>query len=177
MSSASKCRIVLSVLIFPLLAFSQDEKESAMNALAEMIGGKWVIHTKWENGGEFRQEQIFEWGLGKTIIKTTTYGTVNQETGEFGLRNEGIRAWDSAAKQMKFWEFDVFGGITTGVCGMEGNSFYYEYEYAPEGEMQIFRDVWTKIDKNTYSYQIGIYKDGKFAKVFLEVEAKRVEKE
>lgn len=173
MKNIRNWQLVLLAAMLPFIGNAQDEKAAVMDALSEMIGGKWVIQTKWENGGEFHQEQIFEWGLNETIIKVTTFGTVNQKTGEFGLRNEGIRAWDGQEKVMKFWEFDVFGGITTGTCGVDSNAFYYEYEYAPDGNPQTFRDVWTKIDLDTYKYQVGTFADGAFSKVFLEVTAKR----
>ena len=52
--------------------------------------------------------------FGVLIIKAQAYGTVNSQTGEFGLRNEGIRAYDAEAGELRFWEFDVFGGITAG---------------------------------------------------------------
>ena len=49
-----------------------------------------------------------------------------------GLRNEGIRMWDGNENLMKFWEFDIYGGITEGFMGVSTDGFYYQYEY-PDG--------------------------------------------
>ena len=167
----------LAVLVFayPVSLYSQDDhnKEAIMNAISALIGGKWVVEGKWPNGGAFKQEQIYEWGLNKSIIKVKTLGSID-EKGTFGLRNEGIRAWDSKANVMKMWEFDVFGGITVGIADVEGNSHYFEYDYADSGKTRKFRDLWTKVGPDLYDYKVGIFEDGKWQSVFLESQYKRM---
>lgn len=143
-----------------------------LNIFEHFIGGKWEMKGQWPNGQKFKQVQIFKWGLNKKIVKVQTFGTVNQKTGEFGLRNEGIRAWDAQKKQIVFWEFDVFGGITPGACTVEGKNIYYNYAY----QGQNFRDSWVYVNANKYEYKVGIYDNGKWGKVFLKGHYQRVPK-
>lgn len=141
--------LVIVTLINPVLQ-AQNAKETAFEKMKNLAGGSWTYEGQWPNGKPFRQEYIFEWGLDKQILKVQTYGTINMETGEHGLRNEGIRAWDDVTGSMRFWEFDVFGGVTEGVLVFEGDIIHYEYEYEIEGRNELFRDSWEYVDKNTY---------------------------
>ena len=102
-----------------------------------------------------------------------TYGTINQETGEYGLRNEGIRAWDAETGKIRFWEFDIYGGITTGDCNLENGTIHFEYSYKINGEEKRLRDSWTPIDKDTYKYEIVMQENGEWSKVLLSSERER----
>lgn len=155
--------------------FAQQSREEGMNAIAQLIGGKWVAEGKWQQDGKkFKQEVIFEWGLDHNIIKVKTYGITDPETGEFGLRNEGIRAWDDKDNAMKFWEFDIFGGITSGTCIVDEQQVHYQYEYKIDDSYALFRDTWTKIDDDTYRYRVGIVEHGKWQSILLDTTFKRV---
>ena len=162
------------ILTSTCIVRGQHQQEQSFQVLSQLIGGKWLAEGQWSNGSPFKQEMIYEWGLNHTIIKVKTYGTTDHETGAFGLRNEGIRAWDATQNKLLFWEFDVFGGITSGHCLIEGQNIYYEYVYSQNGESNTFRDAWTRIDENTYVYKVGIYKDEQWKAVFLESSFKRV---
>ncbi|MGB0526119.1 MAG: hypothetical protein ACPGJS_24265 [Flammeovirgaceae bacterium] len=153
---------------------AQQTREEAMEAISQLIGGKWVAEGKWLDGKQFKQEIIYEWGLDHNIIKVKTYGYTDQGQREFGLRNEGIRAWDDKDNAMKFWEFDIFGGITTGSCLVDQNQVHYQYEYKIDESYALFRDTWTKIDDDTYRYRVGIVEDGKWESVLLDTTFKRV---
>ena len=154
--------------------YAQQSRQEGINVISQLIGGKWVAEGKWQDGKKFKQELKFMWGLSHNIIKVKTYAIIDQETGEFGLRNEGIRAWDDKDNAMKFWEFDIFGGITTGTCIIDGDQIHYQYEYKMDESYALFRDTWTKIDEDSYRYRVGIVEDGKWQSILLDTTFKRV---
>lgn len=164
--------LLLVLLLSSTLSYGQTSKETAYKALENLVGGTWLYEGQWGNGQKFKQEHIFEWGLNRQIMKVKTYGTVNQETGEYGLRNEGIRAWDTKTETVKFYEFDVFGGATIGDCVFEKDRFHYEYLYEIEGRQQLMRDTWKFMDKDTYLFSVNL-KSGDEWKVFSSNEIKR----
>lgn len=151
---------------------TKQEKKSPLAIFEQFTTGKWEMNGQWSNGKKFRQAQIFKWSLNKKIVKVQTFGTVNQKTGQFGLRNEGIRAWDATKKQIVFWEFDVFGGITKGICTVEGKNIYYDYLYMGKN----FRDSWVFVNANKYEYKVGVYEQGKWLKVYHQSFYQRVQK-
>ncbi|HAS43791.1 MAG TPA: hypothetical protein DCS93_25140 [Microscillaceae bacterium] len=163
--------ITLAIVLTSVQAFAQ-KNESPLAVFEVFTTGKWEMNGTWGNGKKFRQTQIFKWGLNKKIMKVQTYGTVNQKTGAFGLRNEGIRAWDAQKKQIVFWEFDVFGGITQGTCTVDGKNIYYDYPYMGKN----FRDSWVFVHANKYAYKVGVYENGKWGKVYHESYYQRVQK-
>ncbi|MEH0156869.1 hypothetical protein V6R21_22260 [Limibacter armeniacum] len=158
----------LWILLLPIITLGQ-EQGTKLQAFHNLMDGKWVTEGKWENGTPFKQEMTFEWGLGKTLVKVKTFGITNMETKSFGLRNEGIRTWSKTDSTIRFWEFDVFGGITEGVCLVEGKDIHYEYEYGKER----LRESWVYKDLNTYQYRIGVYKKGKWQKVYMDAVYRR----
>lgn len=149
-----------------------QQNESPLVVFEQFVTGKWEMNGTWSNGQKFRQAQTFEWGLDKKIVKVKTFGTINQKTGAYGLRNEGVRAWDAQKKQIVFWEFDVFGGITQGTCTVEGHNIYYDYPYQGKN----FRDSWVYINPNKYEYKVGLYENGKWIKIYHESFYQRLQK-
>ena len=163
--------LFILALAWATTASSQDKK-SPLDFFDTFIEGKWEMSGAWANGKKFKQTNVFRWSLNKKIVKVQTFGTIDQKPGERGLRNEGIRAWDAQKKQIVFWEFDVYGGITRGTCTIEGKNIYYDYAYMGK----TFRDSWVWVNHNKYKLKIGIYKDGVWGKVFLNAFYQRVQK-
>ncbi|HAI75591.1 MAG TPA: hypothetical protein DCM08_05030, partial [Microscillaceae bacterium] len=98
----------------------------------------------------------------------STYDYTNSQAVEQAKRNYGIRAWDKEVQKMKFWEFDVFGGITTGEIKVEGNQIYYIYAYQSKSGATLFlADIWSYADANTYTFQVCEYAEGKLGKEYL----------
>lgn len=150
---------------------SKAQEPNPLNIFEPLMGGKWLVEGTWENGGKFKQEVVLEWGLDKKIVKVKTYGTIDQATNAYGLRNEGIRAWSLSDSTIQFWEFDVFGGITEGTCQSEGRNIYYDYDY----QGLALRDAWNYINDDTYEFVVGSVKDGKMDKVYQKSTFRRVE--
>lgn len=160
--------IVFCCFILSLNAKTQDSLQQKLLAFENLIGGKWVTAEKWTNGGQFKQEILFEWGLNRKMIKTTSYGFIDQKTKTFGLRNEGVRVWDKNQESIRFWEFDTYGGITEGVCIIDGENISYHYQYPTQDGVLHLTDAWTKVDDNTYDFKVGILEKGEWKQIFLQ---------
>ena len=125
---------------------------STQRALENLVGSTWVGNGAWSDGKKFHQEITIEKSLDGKIFIVKTNGNVSTEGDSQGQRSHGVRAWDSKLGATKFWEFDVFGGITEGTVVVEGNDIFYIYEY--EGE--ILTDAWIYKNENTYEFIVGI---------------------
>ena len=65
---------------------------------------------------------------------------------------------------MRFWEFDVFGGVTEGTVEFEDKDIVYTYKY---GE-SIVTDYWQYVDENTYNFTVGSRENGEWKQKYLE---------
>ena len=150
-----------------------QSREQAFETLGALVGGTWTYEGQWENGEFFKQEIKYRWGLDQKIIKVQTYGVIDKETKTYGLRSEGIRTWDKSVAKIKFYEFDTFGGITEGYCIFEHARFHYEYHYELEGKLELFRDTWKRINKDTYQFSVNM-RFGKEWKTYTANEYRRI---
>jgi len=151
---------------FLFLSFVQPQaKDSIFEAYAPLMNHTWKIESKWTNGLLFKQEKTFSWSLDHTIIEVKTMGNVAKERGkfEFGHRNQGTRAWDSQTNSMRFFEFDVFGGVTTGTVTVEHQDLVYTYEY---GGVTL-TEIWSPKSATQYHYTIGERSQGEWTKEYL----------
>ena len=165
--------IMMLISLIAINSYGQSTKAEAFKTLGLLVGGTWTYEGKWENGEPFKQEIKYSWGLDEKILKVQTYGIVDNETKAYGLRNEGIRAWDKESEKMKFYEFDVFGGTTEGYCIFEESQFHYEYYYEVMGKQELFRDTWKYINQDTYQFTVSM-KLGSEWKIYTNNEYKRV---
>lgn len=138
-----------------------------LERIKNLVGGQWEINGKWGDGTEFNQEVFYEWGLNKKILKVKTYGTVNIETGEHGLRNEGIRAFDETNNKIIFWEFDVFGGIVEGEVLTENKDIFFNYDYKVDGTVYSMSDKWEFVTKDKYIFKVRMKKNGKYEELLV----------
>ncbi|RMH60837.1 MAG: hypothetical protein D6677_13000 [Calditrichaeota bacterium] len=158
-------KLIFSVLIIPLLAMSQENRLAVFKPL---VGKTWRAEGKWSNGRPFIQEKTFEYGLDSTIVLVNTTGFVDREKGLLGKRNFGIRQYDKHTDTIKFWEFDVFGGLSTGTVQAEGKNLIYQYAY---GDKTI-TNMWIRVNDTTWLFKVGIRQNGKWEKLYLETRFK-----
>lgn len=164
----------LLLLVLTLTGSVAAQDSSAhFTAFRNLIGSRWQGSGAWIDGTPFKQEVVLSQSLKGKLIKVQTYGNVSTSGFEFGLRNEGIRAWDDAESRIGFWEFDIFGGITRGYCSVEGNNIYYHYDYDTGSEIIKMTDGWIYKDLNTYALKVGVFEDGKWTAVYLDTTMKR----
>ncbi len=165
---------VLNTLIFLLaiiqISFSQN---TSMSIFDNLVGKTWQAEGKWGDGSKFKQEITLEYSLDKNLVVTKSKGFTDQEQTKYGDRNHGIRKYDEASKSLKFWEFDVFGGVTEGTISSEGKNIMYQYEY---GGSKV-TDLWEYVDDHTYNFKVGNYADGKWKQVYLNTQFKALPQE
>lgn len=147
------------LLLLPAFGFSQ-----ALPSVFETLLGheRWISYGGDNDGLQSRTEKVFTAGLDGKIVKVKTYN-VDPKTGDFGLRNEGVRFWEAAEKKWFFHEYDKYGGLTTGSVTASGKNLYYDYEY----EGQNIRDAWEYVDERTYKLTVGtIGEKGDWARTY-----------
>lgn len=159
--------LLFIVLIISSIAFSQ---KSDLSIFKNLVNKTWEAEGKWGDGNSFKQEITFKYSLDSSLITTKTIGFLNKEQTELGQRNLGIRQVDQETGEVKFGEYDIFGGLTEGTVTFKGKNIIYQYQY---GKVSV-TDLWEYVDENTYNFKVGDYKKGIWKEVFLETQFKVV---
>lgn len=171
-------QLFVFIFLFVLISevFSQVlTREDAIRQYSALTGATWETRGKWKSGADYHQTIVVETELTRNIFIVKTQDYIDSKKYDNARRNYGIRAWDNQEKKMKFWEFDVFGGITTGEVKFEGNNIYHIYQYpAKDGSIKWLADAWIYVDKNTYVFKVCEYDNGKLGKELLKSEYKRI---
>ncbi|MEO9511558.1 MAG: VOC family protein [Flavobacteriaceae bacterium] len=145
----------LLLLVLPLFAHVNAQQDH-LALFKNLVGKKWIAEGAWGDGTKFKQEIEFEYRLNGTLVFANSKGFTNKEQTAYGPRNHGIRKFDADTNTIKFWEFDVFGGVTEGTVQSNGKNIIYTYAY---GE-SVLTDYWEYVDDNTYNFTVGAYENG-----------------
>lgn len=164
--------LVLLVIVQTTLAQIPDDVKAAFEPL---VGHTWATEGTWGSGDVFKQRATYRWGLNGKIVQVSTWGNIAEEGYEEGLRNEGIRAWDNSTESVRFWEYDVFGNVSTGDVHAEGRNIYYSYPYDTEEGTMTITDAYIYEAEDKYLLKIGVYTEGTWEQVFLEGKVLRVD--
>lgn len=135
----------------------------AMAQLDHLTQGTWEVDTTFASGERFHQRKVFATALNGHAYTTQTKGTVNMETGEFGLRNEGMIVYRAEDQALVFVEADIFGGMTEGTVTVDGKNLYFDYPY----QGGKFRDAWIWVTEDLYRYEIRAWSEGEYSQVYL----------
>ena len=141
-------------------------QQNPLSAFQPLIGKTWKAEGNWGNGTQFKQEVTFSFDLNKSVVVAKSKGFINQEQSQYGDRNLGIRQYDPASKEIKFWEYDVFGGLTEGTVELKDQSFYYHYEYGGTN----LTDAWEFINDSTFHFKVGLKEGESWKTVYLETQ-------
>lgn len=152
--------LLISCILTSCTLIAQD---NPMAVFDNLVGSTWVSEGKQLGGFDGKTEAVFSWGLDQKIVHVKTY-TTDPQTKAFGLRNEGVRAFDAAEKKIAFYEFDKFGGITAGTVIVDGRDLHYEYEY----QGLTLRDSWIYVSEDEYQFVVGTWENGDWTKKFHE---------
>ena len=161
-------KIKIYIFLCALLPLSICSQENKLKGFDNLVDKTWVANGTWSNGSEFKQEVSFHYELNKTLVITNSKGFIDESQLEYGNRNHGVRQYNAEKDQVEFWEFDIFGGLTTGTVELTDNDILYHYKY---GE-SIITDHWEYIDSNRYRFTVGTYKDGTWEAIYLQTEFK-----
>jgi hypothetical protein len=167
--------LLLSSMTFAQTLQSQVlTKEEAYSIYSSLVGGKWVTKGKWQSGAEYHQEIVVEMELTKNIFTVKTCDYIDSKQFENAQRNFGVRAWDEKEHKMKFWEFDVFGGITEGEIRFDGRNIYHIYQYTnKKGNTITLADAWIYVDNDTYIFKVCEFNNGMPGKEYMTSTYKR----
>ncbi len=171
MSNSLK-RIFITVVFVYSFTIVQGQR-NPLEVFKPFIGKTWKASGKWGDGKPFIQELTFKYSLAGNIVIVESQGFVDQKLSKIGHRNHGVRKFDPVTGSIKFWEFDIFGGLTEGNVVIEGKNILYRYPY---GESMV-TDMWEYVDENTYNFKIGSYIKGKWDQVYLETKFSVVQKD
>ncbi|WP_081894429.1 VOC family protein [Muricauda sp. MAR_2010_75] len=148
--------------------FNLQAQKSELSVFEPLLGKTWKAEGTWGDGSKFKQETVFKYSLDSTLVLAESKGFTNQEQTAFGSRNHGIRKFDAESNSLTFWEFDVFGGVTTGTITTKGKDIIYTYDYGGS----IVTDYWKYIDANTYGFTVGNYENGTWKQTYLQTQFK-----
>lgn len=151
------------ILLLPQYAQSQL---TSLDCLRDISDYQWHAEGTWGDGSPFEQTISFEYSLDSQVIHVRTLGFVDNEQTLIGHRNQGIRVYDATIGKVKFWEFDVFGGITEGTMTCEGKDIVYTYNYGGT----VVTDMWSYINDSTYHFTVGSRKNVEWSQKYLETE-------
>ncbi|MEM6720550.1 MAG: hypothetical protein AAF611_14580 [Bacteroidota bacterium] len=156
-----KIKLLLLATFFSLtLSFAQNSKLAIFDNL---VSKTWKAEGKWGDGSKFVQEITFTYSLNKTIVLAESIGFVDKAQTKLGPRNHGVRQFDTKTNTIKFWEFDIFGGLTEGTVVAEGKNIIYQYKYGNA----VVTDMWEYVDDSTYNFKVGNYENGEWKQVYL----------
>jgi len=155
----SNLLLVVTFLI-TTLSFGQDSKLAIFDNL---VSKTWKAEGAWGDGSKFVQEITFNYSLDKTVVIAESIGFVDKAQTKLGPRNHGVRQFDAKTNIIKFWEFDVFGGLTEGTVVGEGKNIIYQYKYGNS----VVTDMWEYVDDSTYTFKVGSYENGEWKQVYL----------
>ena len=160
---------LFAIMLFSLAAAQKDSLDRASSyALFASLLGTWETKGTWKSGAPYHQQIVVENALTGNIFTASTQDFVDSKQFDDSRRNYGVRAWDQQEKKMRFWEFDVFGGITKGEIIFEGRNIFFVYDYHDRnGKARKMADAWVYVDQNTYQFSIAEYKNGKLGTPFM----------
>ncbi len=138
-------------------------QELPLKVFKEFTGKTWKAEGSWGDGSKFKQEATFEFALDSTLVIVRSKGFTDKARTNFGMRNYGIRKYDVESETIRFWEFDVFGGLTEGIVAVEGENLYYVYPYGSG----IVTDAWEKEADGSYKFVVGERIDGVWKQTYL----------
>lgn len=150
-------------MILTLLGQSFGQEENPLAFYEVQMGKTWEIEAKWGDGSLFKQELTIAYGLQDNIVQTLTRGYINPERTEFGDRSVGIRKYDQESGKVLFWEFDTFGGVTTGEVISKDRDIWYVYSY----QDKTIADIWEYLDDETYAFRVVSYDNGEIGDMYL----------
>ncbi len=152
-----------------------DDKSVAENKLAalERFAGEWTVDGKWADGQSLHARSVYEWGLGKKILKAKTF--VMNGTKEY-QRYESILAWHPEKKSLFEITFAFDGGLSEVLIETKDKDTLL-IGWAPytEGKPSKVRQTIRFLDNDRFHW-IASLKDGEEWKQIIDATWKRKEK-
>src|SRR5262249_42673978 len=121
------------------------------------VGGEWVTDGHWASGEPLHARGVYEWGVGKKIIKAYTYVTAN---GKEYQRYEGVMAWHPKKKSLFEISFAFDGAISEYILESKDNDTL-QIGFVPytEGEESKVRQTIKFNDNDSFVWTVSIKAD------------------
>ncbi len=161
-SSLHLCQLICFPIIFILSTNPLTGQD--LSVYIPLANKTWETEGYWGDSTLFKQEITFTFSLDSQIVIAQSNGFTDEDRSHFGPRNHGIRRFNPELGKIEFWEFDVFGGLTTGMVLVDGLNHYYQYVYGDN----LITDGWERLDNETYIFKVGIFEDGKWRQLYLQ---------
>lgn len=156
---------ILLVTLIALTTTMNGVSQSQLSAFDPFIGREWVSD---KSHPDFQQTVSMAYSLDSMLVLVKSYGHIDQNKQKWGLRNHGVRSYNTEGETIKFWEFDIFGGVTEGTVTTEGRNLYYDYNYGDAQKLNL-TDAWEYVDESTYQFTVGQRKeDGTWSAKYIE---------
>jgi hypothetical protein len=162
---------VLAVLLFSGWV-AGEAKQAVETKLAplERFAGEWLVEGKWSNGESLQARSVYEWGLGKKIMRAKTF--VKNGDKEY-QRYEGILAWQPEKKSLFEISF-AFDGQMTEVLIESKDKDTLHIGWAPyrEGKPSPVRQTIRFLDNDRFQWVVSL-KEGEEWKEIMDATWKR----
>jgi len=141
------CSVFIAVSSLEI-CIAQDSSSASADPLApfaRLIGGKWYL-------GE--TSQVFEWGVGKKIIISSSYFV--SDKGE-KLVSQGNWFWHPGEKQLKgyFVAIDMPVAFFDYTTRFEGNKMINALKsYTPKGKLETYSEIFEFTSDNEYQWTL-----------------------
>ena len=160
--SITLTKTILTLLLI-LTGCSVSAQDHPLSAFENLMGKTWVVEGTWGNGTKYKKETVFEFAFSKTLVVEKSDGFTDSLQTQFGPRNYGVRQFNPSDSSIRFYEYDVFGGLTQGEVIVEDQDIRYKYEYGGYTLM----DIWMYESEDRYRYVVTEFKDGAISEQYL----------
>jgi hypothetical protein len=139
-------------------------------AVLDRFVGEWTVDGKWSNGESLHARGVYEWGLGKKILKAKTF--VMDGANEY-QRYESILAWHPEKKSLFEISFAFDGGLTEVLIETKDkDTLQIGWTPYTEGKPSKVRQTIRFLDNDRFQW-IVLLKDGEEWKQIMDATWKR----
>jgi hypothetical protein len=161
----------LAVLV-PGESAPAGDQPAGDNKLAglERFAGEWIVDGKWSDGSVLQARTVYEWSLGKKILRSQTFVT---DKGKEYQRYESIMAWHPEKKSLYVISFTFDGTINEVLIdSKDKDTFNIGWTPFTEGKPSQVRQVLRFLDKDRYQWIVSL-RDGDQWKQLIDATWKR----
>jgi hypothetical protein len=133
-----------------------DNKPAADNKLAalERFAGEWEVDGKWSDGNSLHARGVYEWGLGKKILKAKTF--VMEGNKEY-QRYESILAWHPEKKSLFEITFAFDGHISEVLIeSKDKDTLHFGWVPFTEGKPSNIRQTIRFLDNDRFQWVVSL---------------------
>jgi hypothetical protein len=140
----------------------------------ERFAGEWTVDGKWTSGESLHARSVYEWGLGKKILKARTY--VMNGDKEY-QRYEGVLAWHPEKKSLFEISFSFDGSISEYLIeSTDKDTLRIGWQAFDPDKPPRARQVIKFLDKDSFQWTVSP-KDGDDWKALIDATWKRKPKQ